>query len=273
MSPVASSVVEHPPNDAELDGGRPALVAPAVILPPAPPRPRGDAEAAARAHLRAATGHQPKPSVVGQLVPEFKRLHFVSTTAGVARSLPKKQWLDRDIASPTFIFPRGAKILSASREVQGVEAGGSIFDIPDNDDDVVYVAVGEPWSPSEFAAKAMCLRHPFNLAAAIDVRLLKNVFDLLTMGPSVMARRREAALTYWEQRAKDLEARETQLHEQMDVAVRSILRGKRILLLKEMLAAVDYPTGNWRETPLQGSESLERSLQLESSLRACSRPP
>ncbi len=241
MSPSANSNVEQPPDVAELDGGRRALVEPAVIPPPAPARPRDDAEAAARARLRAATGHQPKASAGGQLVPEFKRLHVVSTTAGVARALPRKQWLDRDIVSPTFLFPRNAKILSASREVQGVEAGGSNFDIPDDDNDVVYVAVGEPWSPSEFAAKASGLRHPFNLAAALDLRLLRNVFDLLTMGPSGMARRREAALAYWERRARDLEASESRLHERMDGAVRSVLKGKRILLLKEMLAAVDYP--------------------------------
>jgi hypothetical protein len=53
-------------------------------------------------------------------------------------------------------------------------------------------------------------------------------------------RHREKTLAYWKKRAEALAPAEKELHSKMEPQVEDVLKGKRILLLKEMLMSIAY---------------------------------
>ena len=77
---------------------------------------------------------------------------------------------------------------------------------------------------------AVQLKHPFDLYHAVPDELLKVVFDVLTLGPAVIARRRAATLKRWITMARDLEGSEKALKSRMESGVESILRPKRVAI-------------------------------------------
>ena len=59
------------------------------------------------------------------------------------------------------------------------------FDLPTSGKPVT-LKVGDPWSPEEFVQQAEAAAHPFDTVVAPDA-ILRNIFSLLTLGPSAMA--------------------------------------------------------------------------------------
>ena len=65
--------------------------------------------------------------------------------------------------------------------------------------------------------------------------ILRSVFWALAVGPSEIARWRQAQLARWRLHAAQLQAQEDELHKAAHADVAPSLSGKRLLLLRDML--------------------------------------
>jgi len=65
--------------------------------------------------------------------------------------------------------------------------------------------------------------------------LAKAVFDLLTLGAAAVAANRAACCKKWIARAFELKQLEAELHGRLEPVQRTVLRGKRLLVMEEML--------------------------------------
>ena len=96
-------------------------------------------------------------------------------------------------------------------------------------------------SAKQWVDDAVQLKHPFDLYHAVPDELLKVVFDVLTLGPAVIARRRAATLKRWITMARELEGSEKSLKSRLEPGVESILRPKRVALLKRLAEDINWP--------------------------------
>ena len=97
-----------------------------------------------------------------------------------------------------------------------------------------------PWSTSEFVEQARSVEHPF-AAIVCEQAIWKSAFLLATRGPAAFGDMRLRALANWRVRARELEPDEARLHASLHPDVRGSVGRKRLLLLKEMLAAAGFP--------------------------------
>jgi hypothetical protein len=59
--------------------------------------------------------------------------------------------------------------------------------------------------------------------------------------PHMVVKERAQFFKFWSQRCKELEPEEKKLHENLEPHLRRVLQGKRLLVLKEILASFNYP--------------------------------
>ena len=102
------------------------------------------------------------------------------------------------------------------------------------------ITLGIPWSPASFIGAARLLHHPFDEHGADD-GARRAAFMALTLGCKELNHRRRAYIERWTARSEELRSAEEQLHQRLHPEVREVLRGKRLLLLKEMLAEIRIP--------------------------------
>ena len=105
---------------------------------------------------------------------------------------------------------------------------------------VVRMGVSE-WKPLEFVQEALKCKHPFlsEDQAMDDVK--EATIRTVGRGPKETTRWRRAILDRWERRAAELDAEEARLHSSMDQDIARVLKGKRLLLLKELLEEINHP--------------------------------
>ena len=96
-------------------------------------------------------------------------------------------------------------------------------------------------SPSEFVSAARDLEHPFDSCKAVPDRILEIVASLLSSSPVDMLRHRLSVLHKWKTWAHELQADEDRLHESLDPGVASVLKGKKLLLLRKVAASLGWP--------------------------------
>jgi hypothetical protein len=63
---------------------------------------------------------------------------------------------------------------------------------------------------------------------------------------------RATFLKRWTNRCKELEEQESVLHSRLEPHLQSVLSGKRLMLLKEMLQELEYPDSNLVDEICQG---------------------
>ena len=144
------------------------------------------------------------------------------------------------------LFPKGAKIVHRQFH------GGS-FRVDENQEVKVHesctpesesheiVTVGIPREAMDFLERAVRAGHPRTVA----VHLSDTVKHVLRMNfgkdDYSLAKERAAFLWKWSNRAKELAEEEKCLHASLQPHLQHLLRGKRLLLLKEVLASLNYP--------------------------------
>ena len=146
-------------------------------------------------------------------------------------------------------------------------AGGSVRELS---------VVGLYRSPEAFYEHSKTLLHPRDSPSSVaDVTKIA-CFNLLTMGPELILRRRCFCLKDLAKRAEALEVEESAIHQAMDPGTRQVLRGKRLLLLESILVDIGHPDSSLvREViegfPLTGSAPLSHIFPMQ--LRLATKTP
>eukprot|EP00435_Cladocopium_sp_Y103_P067672 s1151_g30.t1 len=104
-----------------------------------------------------------------------------------------------------------------------------------------FVLLGIHWTEEEFVQQAIKARHPLALDSAIPSPLLDTVEFCVENDDATVARARVEFMTHWAKRAAQLESEEQKLKANMSASVANAVKGKRILLFKEMLQATNFP--------------------------------
>ena len=200
--------------------------------------------------MRAATGMQSRSSRIPSLVPTYK-LRF--RIGGARTSLPNVNIFQRlrdeiEISStPLQILPKGSKLLAITpvdNLVTGDEmlAQPEIFkvDTPTLDSSSVVQTWGVPWEPDAFVEEVVKAGHPMEMSTFLPPRLQSLLSTYKSMNSSERAANRLSAVKFWLKRAMELKGDEMNFQNDLDPAVAGVLRGKRILLWKQMLESIQY---------------------------------
>lgn len=106
---------------------------------------------------------------------------------------------------------------------------------------VEVCTVGIPRDPWDFVERAVRAGHPRSLG----IHLSNNVMNMLKKNfsgePHKLVKERAEFLLKWTNRCKELEPMEAKLHEGLDDHLRGVLKGKRLLVFKEILEDLGYP--------------------------------
>ncbi|CAE7352777.1 unnamed protein product, partial [Symbiodinium microadriaticum] len=96
------------------------------------------------------------------------------------------------------------------------------------------VYVGTYRSCEQFVQEALQLEHPFDTDSSICDDLKIAVFELMTLGPSLLKLRREEVLRHYTERRTALQEQEQHLHSMLDEPRQRVIQDKQILLFNEM---------------------------------------
>ena len=109
---------------------------------------------------------------------------------------------------------------------------------------VEIVLVGIPAAPEVFVKKAVETGHPADFKSSLEP-LLKKVVEENIVGDDGdelrLAKARLACVAKWSSRARALEKQEAELHASLPKHIKHILKGKRLLLLQEMIEFYGLP--------------------------------
>ena len=195
------------------------------------------------------------------LMPEFK--HVQSLTALKPPDLKAPSTLAKplllSLKSGQVKIPKGCKILAAlPLPPPGPSKGGSMAQAEssnlekENEGRLERVSssvcpntwhqirVAFPFSPEEFVREAINRGHPSNVFQGVTVALNKAIQANAQMDLSDLIKMRTVFFNHWTQRAKALTCEEKKLHQSLPTHRREILKGKRLLLMKEMLTELGY---------------------------------
>ena len=103
------------------------------------------------------------------------------------------------------------------------------------------VSFGIPREPDDFVKEAVRAGHP----RFLDFRSIDKVDNLISENllnaPANILAKRSEWLKWWLHRAKELQVEEDKLHSTLAPHCATVLKGKRLLLLGQMLEAIGYP--------------------------------
>ena len=176
--------------------------------------------------LAASAGRMPRGRKVPPLVPEYK--HIATMPLNELPQVDHKRCLLAALPG----VPAGSKLLSHS-PCNGGESHAS--------SNVVQCTFGIFFTQQEFLARATKCLHPADSLCAIDDDAKRVMFDTLTKGPAWVASHRAQTLKRWSEWASELERAEKDLHQQLEQGVRSVLKGKRLLLLQRIAEDINWP--------------------------------
>ena len=165
-----------------------------------------------------------QPTKAGpQQISEFSYVHEV-------RVLGEEPVLDDkgNLLQPFHHIPPGSKRLRTCRKQVGDSSG-------------IFMLFGVYRSEWEFVQLSQELPHPFSLFCDVPDCTLKLMFFALTEGPSRLNSYRLSVVTKWQAWAKELEMEEDKLHRTWDSKIASVMKSKRILLLKRIAESFDWP--------------------------------
>ena len=100
---------------------------------------------------------------------------------------------------------------------------------------------GVPLSPDKFLKRAVEVGHPHAFASNLEPTLKDVVAENISGDPLALVKTRLRFVAKWSARAKELEASERKLQDSLPEHVGKILKGKRLLLWKEMILEYDLP--------------------------------
>ncbi|CAL1164077.1 unnamed protein product [Cladocopium goreaui] len=103
------------------------------------------------------------------------------------------------------------------------------------------LSIGIPREPEDFVARAVAAGHPRNLFA--EDWSARDPFVLENLSPNLgkLLDRRNAFFRKWLKRASELASKEKDLTDALDPEVARVLKGKRLLVLEEILNDIGFP--------------------------------
>ena len=100
--------------------------------------------------------------------------------------------------------------------------------------------VGIPRSPLEFLQEAVKKGHPRNVLSRISKELKEVVVETCSQSAEFRLAKRSAFLKRWMKRALELRDAEAELHSKLSPHLQVILKGKKLLLFREILLDLGY---------------------------------
>ena len=95
--------------------------------------------------------------------------------------------------------------------------------------------------PGQTVKATLNVKHLMDLQIPLPDLLLRAIATVLGLGPSVVTERRAWHCNRILQRIEELEAKERELHDELHRQVRSVLKGKRLLIWRELMVETGYP--------------------------------
>ena len=217
--------------------------------------------------LRAQAGQQPRVSKLPPLIPTFAAK--ISLT-GFHVHLPNLQLYQKvpaDILINTVNAPttlcKGSKLLQLSSAIlpslclQGgpivsgqkvsdeesqrlTKAFSSDVDANTVTGETVTQTWGIPWTDLQFVEQAQLFGHPASLHSALPEVMLETINRYATMTAAERIQHRTSCLGHWIRRLKELKTDEAEFKGSLDKDVQVVLKGKNLLVWKEMLKSVGY---------------------------------
>ena len=180
--------------------------------------------------VRASVGTQPKISKFPTLISEFDVVcNVISTTEP---SLNEKRHLIRDFHN----VPAGSKLLR-SDNLKGERAEQQQTGT-ETENKFVF---GIYRSQMSFVEDAMKLQHPFDCCVGVPDDALKCLASHLQSSPLEAIKLRLNMLLSWKKKAVELKTEDDILFAQMTSGCRSVLKGKRISLMKHIAEQIGWP--------------------------------
>ena len=184
-------------------------------------------------------GFLPRGQKLKPLVSEFSHYKTWLFTVGQSSDI---------VAGILNNFPKGTRIVHRKLlkwgEVRVSDVDGNSLGSIDTirlDDIVEKISFGIPRDPDDFVEEAIKAGHP----RFLDYKSIDKIDDLLKqnlmMDAATLLGRRVAWLKKWTKRAGELCQAEKELHDGMEPHCAAVLKGKRLLLLGEMLTDISYP--------------------------------
>ena len=96
-------------------------------------------------------------------------------------------------------------------------------------------------SMQQFVEVAKQLWHPYDELKNLPDPMVKSLFWYLTTSPADITKLRLERLSRWKSLRVQLQPMETKLHEQMHEAVSSVMKGKNILLMRQVAEEIQWP--------------------------------
>ena len=123
--------------------------------------------------------------------------------------------------------------------------------------------LGIPREPWDFVDKAVKAGHPRSLAIHLNGDVMEMLQQNFAEEPYLVIKERATFLKRWTNRCKELETQESALHSRLEPHLQSVLTGKRLLLLKEMLQELEYPDSNLVDEICQGFQTVGLVAQVQ----------
>jgi hypothetical protein len=152
-------------------------------------------------------------------------------------------------ALPTFLdkMPKGARVCHRQVEwgfcrADANERFSSFECASDWEDNTVceIIHVGIPRAPEDFLREAVSKGHPRNLIARVPEAVQEAIENLLHQPLHLRLAKRTQFFKKWLKRSLELRSQEEELREQMPLHLKRVLKGKRLLLWKEILVDLKY---------------------------------
>ena len=147
-------------------------------------------------------------------------------------------------------FIKGAKIISRTlwkwgrfRAEFGVEVQSVGIDMAKigDDDQVEALQVGVPHSPYEFVERAIEAGHPKDLKRYVGQAVQEVLTENFHKPPYLLAKKRLEFIKKYTSKAESNKLDKLKLRTKMPDHIRKLMRGKRIALMGEMLADLNFP--------------------------------
>ena len=157
---------------------------------------------------RASVGKQPRGRKLPSLLPEF---------ATVEETLDRPSTDDKSCRLLRQFYRKG----------------------PDESQQLWYV-VGHYAEPEAFLQQALEVQHPLDSLCTVDDITKRALFDILTLGPVGLSKKRIHALDEMDAMRRHLEEEEEVLHSKLPPRQRRVLEGKNLLLFQSLLLKTGY---------------------------------
>ena len=184
---------------------------------------------------RAEVGKQPRGNRIPPFVKEYKQ---IITLTGPVAEMPSSKKLecswnvpDSVNSQPNIaIIPTNSKVIST--HLCG-ETGES-----------AEIRIGIPWEPAEFISQAHGMGHPKFFLKSIPGELQDAIEFSCNMSASSAGKYRTEVMRMWTMKAIELKEKEKELHDNMPVHVRDVLKGKKLEVFRAMLKHCNYGDAN-----------------------------